>query len=100
MKYDCRSWERVAEEQGADGGELWRIIRTVPSGRMGRIHVSSIECCHSRHKQFRHKQFFRKKLVYSHGDVFIRLSSQLWSPLVGAVALFILSLLHATGHWY
>ena len=34
------------------------------------VGMSSIECRHSRHKQFRHKFFFRKKFVCSHGDVF------------------------------
>ena len=57
-------------------------------------HMSSIECRHSRHKQFRHKLFFEKNLCTRTGMFFIRLSSQLWSPLVVAAALFVLSLLH------
>ena len=58
--------------------------------------ISSIECRHSRHKQFRHKFFgSKKKFVCSHGDVFIRLSLQLQSPLAGAAALFVLSFYRA-----
>ena len=56
--------------------------------------ISSIECRHSRHKQFRHKLFFEKNLCARTGMFFIRLSWQLRSLLAGAAALFVLSLLH------
>ena len=35
-----------------------------------------------------------KKFVYPHGDIFYSLSWQLRSPLAGAAALFVLSLLY------
>ena len=63
-------------------------IHTHPTGMLSCYDVSSIECRHSRHKQFRHKLSFRKNLCTRTGMFFIRLSWQLRSPLAGATALF------------
>ena len=49
---------------------------------------SSIGNRHSWLSSFGTSNFFKKKFVYPHGDIFYSLSWQLQSPLVGAVALF------------
>ena len=61
--------------------------------------LSSIGYRHSRLSSFGTSNFFKKNLCTPTG-IFYLLSSQLQSPLAGAVALFVLCLLHSTGYWY
>ena len=63
------------------------------------ICMSSIGYRHSRLSSFGTSNFFKKMCVLARG-YFYSLSLQLQSPLVGAVALFMLRLLHSTGYWY
>ena len=56
---------------------------------------SSIGYRHSRLSSFGTSNFFKKMCVPARG-YFYSLSSQLRSPLAGAVALFVLRLLHST----
>ena len=59
--------------------------------------ISSIGYRYSRLSSFGTSNFFKKMCVPARG-YFYSLSSQLWSPLAGAVALFMLRLLHSTGY--
>ena len=63
------------------------------------VYKSSIGYRHSRLSSFGTSNFFKKICVPARG-YFYSLSSQLRSPLAGAVALFMLRLLHSTGYWY
>ena len=61
-------------------------------------YVSSIGYRHSRLSSFGTSNFFKKNVCTRMG-YFYSLSLQLRSPLAGAVALFVLRLLHSTGYW-
>ena len=59
------------------------------------VDASSIGYRHSRLSSFGTSNFFKKMCVPARGYFYL-LSSQLRSPLAGAVALFVLRLLHST----
>ena len=66
----------------------------------GCVGVCSIGYSHSHLSSFGTSNFFKKKMCVPTRGYFYLLSSQLRSPLAGAVALFVLHLLHSTGYWY
>ena len=59
--------------------------------------ISSIGYRHSQLSSFGTSNFF-KKILCTRTGIFLFVSSQLWSPLAGAVALFVLRFLHSTGY--